>query len=498
MSPKRPYPRQAYNFISLAGVGMALFGLAAIVILFVLNSFSGYKNPYLGIFIFVLFPGVLVLGLLLIPAGMWLERRRMDKGKERPLYIDLGNAHHRNVVVTFIAGTSVFLLLTTLGLYGGYQYTESVQFCGEVCHVVMKPEFTAYQDSPHARVRCVECHIGPGATWFVKSKISGTRQIFKTVLGTYPTPIPTPIENLRPAKEVCEECHWPEKFYGTVGKHINAYLGDEENSHWRYDLLLKVGGTSESPRGHPTGIHWHVDESNAMTYVAEDSSRQSFRMVSWGDGENQVVYTRGGKPIPDEEMAAARDEGLVRILDCVDCHNRPSHIYKAPVVAVNEAMAKGSIDPSIPNIKAEAVRALSTGARDSIALALQEAYPDLDPQARDRAIESVQAVYARNMFPEMKVRWNEYPDNRGHWLFPGCFRCHGSDLETSEGKRISDDCSLCHVILSQGHVGASAETLVVEEGQEFTGLQFHHPVDLGGEEFESPCYDCHTGDDSLY
>jgi len=483
---------------------MALFGLAAIVILFVLNAFSQYQNPYLGIFVFVLFPGILVLGLLLIPLGMWMERRRMDRGQERPLFIDLANAHHRNVMVTFAVGTSIFLLLTTLGLYGGYQYTESVQFCGEVCHPVMSPEFTAYSDSPHARVRCVECHIGPGAAWFVKSKVSGTRQVFKTLLGTYPTPIPTPIENLRPAEEVCEECHWPEKFYGTVGKTLHSYLGDEENTHWEFNLLLKVGGTSESPRGHATGIHWHVDEANRMTYVAADSSRQSFRMVSWGEGEDRVVYTRNGEPFPEEELAEAEADERVRTLDCVDCHNRPSHIYKAPDVAVNEAMAKGAIDPAIPNVKAEAVRALSAiystseGARDSIALAFEEAYPDLDPAERARAIEGVQAVYARNMFPEMKVRWDRYPDNRGHWIFPGCFRCHGSDLETPEGKGISDDCSLCHVILSQGPVGGRADTLVVEEGREFTGLTFQHPVDIGGEEFESHCYDCHTGDDSLY
>lgn len=505
MSPHRPYPRQAYNFLSLLGVGMALFGVAAIVIVHILNVFSGHTNSYLGIFIFVVFPGILVLGLILIPIGMWRERRRMARGEERPLVIDLGKRHHRNVLVTFVVGTSIFLLLTTLGLYGGYQYSESTAFCGKVCHTVMIPEYTAYEGSPHARVRCVECHIGPGADWFVRSKISGARQVIKTILNTYERPIPTPVQHLRPAEEVCEECHWPEKFYEANGRVHDYYLGgDEENTHWRINMLIRVGGTSESPRGHASGIHWHIDESNRMVYVASDSSRQSFDMVMWGEGDETVVYTRDGEPLSESDLATARAEGRLRTLDCVDCHNRPTHHYDSPMTAVNEALTRRELDPAIPWIKAEAVRALSNrywtveGARDSIAAGLTETYEaELDPDELTRVVERVQALYARNMFPKMGVRWDVYPDNRGHMIFPGCYRCHGSDLMTEEGTGISSDCELCHIILSQGPVTALGDTLAAG-GLDYSGLEFVHPVDIGGAEREMPCYDCHSGDDSLY
>jgi hypothetical protein len=495
---KLTYPSSLYNPISLIGVSLALFGLAAIIILWALDVFTGGNNPYLGIFIFLVFPGVLVAGLLLIPAGAWRERVRRSKGKVRPMVVDLGNPHHRNAVVTFAVGTSVFLLLTTLGLYKGYQYSESVTFCGKVCHQVMEPEHTAYFNSAHAEVHCVRCHIGPGADWFVRSKLSGARQVFKTALGTYPRPIPTPVHALRPAQEVCEQCHWPEKFFPATYQTNEYFLSDEENTRWQVNLLIKVGGTSKSPRGHPSGIHWHVDEKNHMTYVASDSSRQGFDQVTWYQDGEPVVYSKGGKPLTEEEMAEKEALEMVRHLDCMDCHNRPSHRYKAPMEAVNEVLTSGELDPAIPFIKREAVKVLSRvystkeGARDSIALGLRTFYEQEGYPLPDKAVQVVQAAYARNMFPEMKVRWDRYPDNQGHLNFPGCFRCHGSDLENQAGETISNDCSLCHVILAQGPVDSLGAMTSLE------GQAFRHPIDIDGAEREMPCNDCHIGDDSQY
>ncbi len=498
MSKKQLYPGQAYNFITLFGVALALFGLAAIIILWSLSYFSPQGNPYIGIFIYMVFPGILVLGLLLIPLGMWRERKRQERGATRPLILDLGNRHHRNMLITFMAGTSIFLLVTTVGLYQGYQYTESVEFCGQTCHQVMHPEFTAYQNSAHARVECVNCHIGPGAGWYVKSKLSGARQVFKTVLNTYPRPVPTPIENLRPAQETCEQCHWPQKFYPANQVTEDHYLPDEQNTHWQIKLLVKVGGTSESPEGHASGIHWHVDKENHMTYVSRDESRQAFDEVTWTRGSETVTYSRNGVPLPDSVLAGKRQAGLVRRLDCIDCHNRPSHNYGSPIATVNAAMAAGKLDPGIPWIKKQAVKALSVkyatteGARDSIALALNEFYQGEGFQLPAGAVAAVQDIYTQNMFPEMNVRWDRYPENRGHFLFPGCFRCHGSDLETPDGKGISNDCNLCHTILAQGPVPSVSDTLMS------AGKVFRHPVDIGGAEEEMPCYDCHTGDDSTF
>jgi hypothetical protein len=503
MARKRNFPQEVYNLISLCGVGLALFGLAAIVILWILNILSGKSNPYLGIFTFLVFPGVLVFGLLLIPIGMWHKRRRIAQGHDRVFVLDLGQPQHRNALVVFITGTSIFLLLTTIGLYEGYHYTESVEFCGKVCHQVMAPEHTAYMNSPHARVDCVQCHIGPGADWFVRSKLSGTRQVFKAALGTYPRPIPTPVKNLRPSQQTCEQCHWPEKFFPATQLTKDYFLGDRDNTHWQIKLLMKIGGTDiSSPDGHPTGIHWHVAKLNRMEYVSSDSSRQDFDLVRWSRGDETIVYTKGGRPFPDSLIAKAKAKGFLRTLDCIDCHNRPSHRYESPMKVVNAELVSGRLDPSIPWIKREAVKAMSLeyatnkGAQDSIALALNSFYDKEGIPLNPAAIKAVQEAFSQNMFPEMRARWDRYPDNRSHFFFRGCFRCHGSDLATSSGQQISNDCNLCHTIVAQGPVkaplAASRDTLVN------AGLVFRHPIDIEGGERAMRCFECHLGDASIY
>jgi len=499
MTEKRTYPGHVYNFITMLGAALALFGLAASTILFVLNhyGFAKGKNPYLDIFILIVFPSILVLGLILIPVGIVIEHRRRDRGFTRSLLIDLGNRHHRNMVMTFIVATSVFLLATTVGLYQTFHYTESVEFCGDVCHTVMEPEKTAYLSSPHARVLCVNCHIGPGAEWYVRSKMSGLRQVYKVATHSWPTPIHTPIKDLRPAQEVCESCHWPEKFHATTQFTRNHFLGNKENSHWQIDLLVKVGGTSDSPEGHASGAHWHVDHANKVTYIA-DASRQKIEMVKVDKGGETFTYTLGGTPIPDSVYAAKEKEGLVRTMDCMDCHNRPAHIYRSPMEGVNTALTNGSLDPSIPWIKREAVKALSTvyatsdGAQDSISAALKTFYAGIDYPIKDADIAAVQKIYSQNMFPAMKVRWDVYPNDIGHFVFPGCFRCHGSALATPEGHTITAECTTCHTILAQGFV-VDGKNPPLDAGAEF-----RHPVDIGGSERDMLCIDCHGGDDSLY
>lgn len=495
MMMRNRFPRAAYNLITLLGVAIALFGLAGMLILWALSSFASGHNPYIGIFIFVLFPGIMVFGLLLIPVGIYRERRRMSRGDLRPVVVDLSIPHHRNMLITFVAGTSVFLLVSTLGMYEGYHYTESVEFCGEVCHKVMAPEHTAYHNSAHAKVDCVKCHIGPGAGWYVKSKLSGARQVFKAALNIYPRPIETPITNLRPAQEVCEQCHWPQKFFPAAQITKDFYLGNEDNTHWQIKMLFKVGSAEG---GVHSGIHWHVAPENKMHYVSSDSSRQSFDRVSWIDNGKEVVYTRGGEPMGEEALATARKKGFERVFDCIDCHNRPAHKYKSPLEAVNEALTFGRLSTSIPWIKREAVRALSVeyathdGAMDSIAMHLENFYKernmDLDPQA----VATVQELFSENMFPSMRVRWDVYPENLSHFFFKGCFRCHGSDLKTAGGEPIPFDCNLCHTIVDQGPVAAVSDTLI------YSGLEFKHPIDIDGAEKVMRCYNCHIGDDSIY
>ena len=489
-------PSTFYNPISILGAGLAMFGAAAMLILYFLDAFGEHQNPYLGILIFLLFPGVLLFGLVLIPIGMSWENRRRSRGAVQPVVVDLGRPQHRNALLVFITGTSIFLLLSTLALYGGYEYSESVEFCGQVCHQVMEPEFVAYHNSPHARVKCVTCHIGPGADWYLRSKISGARQVFKAIRETYPTPIPTPIENLRPAREVCEQCHWPGKYFTATTKTYDYFLGDEENTHWQIVASLKVGGTS--PRGEAQGSHWHISEANRMIYVASDEDRQEFDQVTWYRDGQPVVYTKTGQPLPTEVMAEKRARGEERVMDCLDCHNRPAHEYRSPVRTADALLSGRKVDPSFPWIKRRATEALSVeyftdeGARDSLSSHLRALYAAEGRTVPDEIVNAVFAGYEQNFFPEMRVRWERYPDNSGHLEFPGCFRCHGSSLRTADGHRISDDCNLCHTIQAQGPVEA------MDHATSSAGLEFLHPIEIDGAERQMHCTDCHAGDLGIY
>jgi len=210
-------PKSFYNWISLGGATLAIISFFIILFLLLISMLYSGGSSYIGLFTFIILPVFLVIGLILIPIGM-LRKTKNDKKTTAPPeqkkwpIINLNDARYRNAWLIFSIGTLLFLMLSAIGSYEAFHYTESNRFCGSVCHSVMEPEYTAYQNSPHARVACVECHVGPGAGWYVKSKLSGLYQVYAVTTGNYPKPIPTPIENLRPARETCEECHWPEKF----------------------------------------------------------------------------------------------------------------------------------------------------------------------------------------------------------------------------------------------------------------------------------------------
>jgi len=222
------------NPISLVGVALAAVSLINVFFLFLIDAMSERANAYVGILAYMVAPGFLIFGLVLIFVGVWYHRRRertrqpSDAG--RYLRIDFSDPGQRGAVAFFLTFVLVFVMMSAVGSYRAYEYTDSVQFCGQLCHSVMNPEFTAYQLSPHARVACVDCHVGAGATWYVRSKLSGARQVFATAFKTFPRPIPTPVHNLRPAQETCEQCHWPRKFYGAQLKVFTHYASDEKNT----------------------------------------------------------------------------------------------------------------------------------------------------------------------------------------------------------------------------------------------------------------------------
>jgi nitrate/TMAO reductase-like tetraheme cytochrome c subunit len=501
----RRLPDVFYNWISAVGALVAAVAAAVIASLVALDLLFGRGNVYLGILTYLALPGALAAGLALVLLGALWERRKRSRGEAssrfpRRFELDLTNPVHRNAsLVTLVVGV-LFLLGTGLGTYQAYHVTESTAFCGQVCHGVMKPEATAHRSSPHARVTCVQCHIGPGADWFVKSKMSGAYQLYATAFDKYPRPIPTPVKNLRPARETCLQCHWPEKFFGSRRNVYPHYLSDEKNTPYPISLLLHIGGGS-AEGGPAEGIHWHMAVANKLEYIARDPGRQEIAWVKVTDRAGKVTeYRHTESPLTDEERAKAE----VRTMDCMDCHNRPSHIYRSPQRAVNQALAAGEIDRTLPFMKREAVKALDAEYPDTpSALAAIEAkltsfYAENHPEtsasrAADvkKSVEAVQRAYTQNMFPEMKVSWRSYPDHLGHFQYQGCFRCHGSPLTSAEGKTITNDCNACHSILGQGLKGADL-------GASPAGLSFVHPVDVGGAEAAGACTMCHSGGAELY
>jgi nitrate/TMAO reductase-like tetraheme cytochrome c subunit len=484
------------NPISIMGLALAAVALGNVAFFFFVDLTNPHPSPYVGILAYMMAPGILILGLLLALFGaFYTHRRHAAAAGELGKYIrlDFNDPSQRGAVAFFLTFIVVFVLMSAVGSYKAYEFTDSVQFCGQLCHSVMSPEFTAYQQSPHARVACVDCHVGAGATWYVKSKLSGARQVVKTALNTFPRPIPTPVHNLRPAQETCEQCHWPKKFYGAQLKVFNHYGSDEKNTPRQIRMLIKTGG-GDPATGESEGIHWHMNISNEITYVASDEQHQTIPYVHVKDVQGRVTdYFAKDSNLSKDQIAKAPKHRM----DCVDCHNRPTHIYVPPDVSVDRSLTAHRLDITLPFIKQQAVTALTgtyattDAAMQGIAKTIFEfynsKYPDLtrtkEPEIRG-AIDEVQRIYRLTMFPEMKVDWKTHPNNIGHFYFSGCFRCHDGNHVSPEGKVIPKGCDTCHTILSQqGNVVSIAAT---------PGLPFQHPVDLG-DITAVDCSDCHNG-----
>ena len=480
------------NPVSLAGVALGIVSLANIFIFFLIDQIATKASPYIGILAYMVSPGFLILGLLLMLAGVLLERRKHAAPSAFYPRIDLNDRTQRSAVISFLTFLLVFVVVSAAGSYKAYEFTESTSFCGQLCHTVMIPEYTAYQLSPHARVACAECHVGAGATWFVKSKLSGSRQVFATIFNTFPRPIPSPVRNLRPAQETCEQCHWPKKFYGGQLKVFSHYGSDEKNTLRQIRMLIKTGG-GDPATGAPEGIHWHMNIGNKIDYVAADEKRQVIPYIHVEDLQGRITeyYAKDSSLSKDQIAKSARHH-----MDCVDCHNRPTHIYVPPDQSVDQALLARRIDSSLPFIKQEAVTVLAATyktndeALRSIASGLQgfyeTKYPDVAKSKQleiRNAVTEIQQIYSRTTFPDMKLNWQTHPNNLGHYYFPGCFRCHDGQHVSADGRVISKDCNQCHSLMSEteGTATASAPTPA-----------FQHPVDIG-DLTQVNCSDCHTG-----
>ncbi len=483
------------NYITLFGGVIAVASIISIILLFLIELSSKTEHSYLGILIYILLPGMMMVGFAVMIVGMVFEwrRRRTLSPEQIAAYpiLDLSGPRRRRLFFTFLGAAFVFIMASAFGSYRGFEYTESVAFCGELCHV-MKPEDTAYKASAHARVRCVECHVGGGADFYVKSKLEGARQLISLFFGNYQKPIPTPVHNLRPAQDICERCHWPEKFFGEQMKIFNHYGYDEKNSMTQARLLIKTGGGSPTA-GQGGGIHWHMNVANEVTYIATDEKRQNIAWVRFKEKNGNVVeyYQKDAQLTPEIIEGAPK-----RRMDCVDCHNRPSHIYLSPNQAVDNSMAAGSLDTELPFLKMKSVEILAKpyNSTEEALKAIEKdipdyyrtTYPDISAskaQSIEAAVVELKRIYSTYFFPEMNTNWQSHVNNIGHLNFEGCFRCHDGNHVSKEGKMIRTECHICHTTLDQTIEG---KTFIPPNGD------FQHPINLG-DKARYQCAQCHTG-----
>jgi len=446
--------------ISMVGAAMAMVAGILIVALTIMMALDVGGGPYTGILAYMIMPAFFIGGLLLMPFGAWLQRRREARakagGEAVPLLpvFDLNDAHTRSRLLIFSALTALNLVIVGLAGYGGITFMESSQFCGS-CHKVMDPEHDAHEASSHSRVECVGCHIGPGATWFVKSKLSGAWQVVSVTFNLYSRPIPTPVHALRPARGTCENCHLPARFVGDRLQVRGHFESDEANTPLKTVLNLRVGGHGGTGL---SGIHWHVGQGVEVRYQADPTRQKIFDVeLRSPDGTKKLFKSKEAAPAGTEW----------RVVDCIDCHNRPGHPFHLPEKGLDEALEAQQIDRSLPFARRESLRLLNAATvrhEDAVKHFTSElhafyakTYPDLDKSkgaAIDKAGAALAEIYKLNVWPTMNIKWGSYPNNVGHphrddpRESPGCWRCHDEAHTDASGKTISQDCTLCHEVLA--------------------------------------------------
>ena len=436
------------NRIAALGIALATASGAVFVFLIGLELMGLLRSPYAGILVFLLVPALFLFGLVLIPVGLWRERRRAGAALPK---IDFNSPDMRRALLFVAAATLVNVALLSFASYGAVEYSESQQFCGQSCHV-MEPEFVAHQRGPHGRVPCVSCHIEPGAQGFLRAKFNGTRQLALVATRRYPTPIPSPPVTGAPNVHTsCEQCHWPDRFIGDVIKVVHEYTDDEKNAETKTTLRMHVGGPI-SGTGNGIGIHWHMNRGNQVEYVALDPKLEQipYVRVTTREGQTREYFAEG---VSEQNLAGKARRQMV----CTDCHNRPAHQFgSTPERSVDAVLGAGQISTKLPFVRREAVRALKVEyPSQAVAIAeidkamraaLQPRLGQASTDTLQQAIAVTQNIYRMNVFPQMKVGWGTYNNQIGHVTSQGCFRCHDGNHKTRDGKVIDQDCDSCHTI----------------------------------------------------
>lgn len=413
----------------------------------------GNSNPYLGIIFFLILPMLFILGLALIPIGMYVRYRRLQEKRKIPAVypeIDINDRIFRHGIDIVLVATIVNLLVVSVASYRGASYMDSPEFCGQSCHV-MHPEFAAYKISAHSHVPCVDCHIGSGAGSYFEAKVNGSKQLVEVAFNRYPRPVPSPVKNLRPARIVCESCHTPAKFVGEKLLVKSTFADDEQNTETQSVVVLHLGGRDSL--SHLSGIHGvHLGH---IEYITTDATRTTIPWVQRRNADgSETVYAASA-------LNGKMPQGERRLMDCIDCHNRAAHTFETPEDALNRAMAEGAISQSLPWVHKEGLALLKADyasqadARAKIPAQLAAFYQGSNPQVLATKADLVKnagqelvRLYSDNVFPDMKVTWGTHPNHIGHMSYPGCFRCHDGDHSTKDGQTITQDCTACHNLLA--------------------------------------------------
>ena len=442
------------NPISLAGGAITSAAGVTMIGYWLVELFGRPNdNPYLGIIFFLLLPALFIAGLALIPVGVYVRHRKLQLAGQIPAVypkIDFNDHRFRHGVDIVLVATIINLLVVSMASYRGAAYMDSPQFCGQSCHV-MQPEFTAYKVSAHSHVDCVACHIGAGAASYFRAKVNGTKQLIEVTFDRYPTPIESPVQNLRPARDICEGCHTPARFIGEKLLVKSTFADDEKNTQTQSVVVLHLGGRDSL--SHLTGIHGvHLGH---IEYVATDNSRTTIPWVQKFNEDGSVTefaVAAAGGSIPQGER---------RVMDCIDCHNRAAHTFVTPEDALNRAMAEGAVSPELPWIHKEGMELLKANysseadAQAKIPEQLSAFYRNGHPEVLAEKADLVKAageqlatLYSQNVFPFMKVAWGTHPNHIGHMSYPGCFRCHDGEHASKNGTSITQDCAACHNLLA--------------------------------------------------
>jgi hypothetical protein len=427
------------NWISQTGVFIVTGAAISWVVLLPVTLRRHAENPYVGILGFLILPAAFVAGLLLIPLGIVIYKARLRRrGPETGFAAVAADGQGVRRLLKFVAATTaVNIVIASYASYGAVQYMGDNSFCGLACHSVMAPQYAAFSQGAHSELDCIACHAGPGAEGFVRSKLTGIQQLVSLARGSYPRPIRMRGERKQAAREACTGCHSLAAQEADALRVFSKFSEDEANTSVKTVLVMRTGAAH---RAHVGVIRMAMDPKGET--------------IQWAETVAAGTKIRYSLPETGASLPA-------RDMDCLDCHNRPAHVFESPERALEASMLRGSIPRDLPFAMKQSAELLrqeyasredaDRRIRESFAAYYKNAHPQVWSQRSEqieRAAGEVAAIYSRNVFPHMNIRWGTYANHLGHTASPGCFRCHDGGHLNPQGGSISPDCNQCHTLLA--------------------------------------------------